>query len=117
MLVSAMIQIHCIYMCIIACTSTCTCIQTHRSPLIRASNTPLVLVGRAALRLVLLNDNRLPFLGLVVVENLAEENFILPLLLLKEGVDDPVLNDEKEMTLVGDVGYYMNKHETIKGMM
>ncbi len=76
---------------------------THISPVIRASNTPFVLVGLAALRLVLRNDNRLPFLGLVVVENLAEENFTLPLLLLKEGVDDP---EEKDVAIVGEEGYY-----------
>lgn len=38
-----------------------------------------------------------------MVENLAEENFTLPLLLLKEGVDDP---EEKDVAIVGEEGYY-----------
>lgn len=81
--------------------------QTHESPLRRASNTPLVLEGLAALRLVLLNDSKVAFLGRVVVENLADENLTLPLLLLKAGEDEvPAPKEEaKETGLVGDEGY------------
>ena len=71
--------------------------MTYVSPAMSASNTPLVREGRAALRRVLLKDNRLPFLGgRVAVENLAEENLMLPLRLLKEVEEVPTAVKEDD---------------------
>ena len=77
--------------------------MTHDSPARSASNTPLVREGLAALRRVLLKDNRLPFLGgRVAVENLAEENLMLPLRLLNEVEEVPVV--VKEVDYGGEEG-------------